>query len=199
MALETHIANNEMGLGEIATANFKRKYRWTLKIERQCKSTGQDASVPPSFVKLASRPNISIEETEINYLHGKRWLPGKGTWETITVTYYDVISTDEGTVDSSPLLNWLAAVYMFYDPIKLHQATRTGDYAGTGKLVLYDGCGNPVELWTLSDMWPTAINWGDLDYSNSEEVTIELTLRYSKVTFDSCKYTKTPCCGSACQ
>jgi len=42
-----------------------------------------------------------------------------------------------------------------------------------------------LETWQLQHMWPTAINFGELDYSSSEEATIELTLRYSDVKYRS--------------
>jgi hypothetical protein len=169
----------DMGLGKLGFDNavFKRKFRYTLEIQEIC--GGQ--TIPKDYVKLAARPNISIEETEINFLHGKTWIPGKGTWETITVTYFDMANV----TDNLPLYTWLASVYEFTDPIRLRMGSSRRDYSGRAILTLYDGCGEPVEEWTLDDVWPTAINWGDLDYSNSEECTIELTLRYSQVRYRS--------------
>jgi len=169
-----------MGLGQIGNSNlvFKRKFRWTFVVENVCGD-----SVPEHFVKLAARPNISIEETEINFLNAKTWIPGKGTWETITVTYYDV-----ATGDNAALWRWLANVYDFTDPTNLPQASARGGagnngFSGTGQLRLFDGCGTLLETWTMKGMWPTAINFGDLDYSNSEECTVELTLRYDEVQY----------------
>ena len=168
-----------MGMGKLGFSNvvFKRKFRWTLEVQNICGGL----TVPKDYVKLASRPNISIEETEINFLHGKTWIPGKGSWETITVTYFDVANTE----DNLPLFTWLATVYEFVDPVRLRMGSSRHDYAGTGVLMLYDGCGEPLEEWILRDMWPTAMNFGELDYSSSEEVTIELTLRYSQVSYRS--------------
>jgi hypothetical protein len=167
----------DMGIGALGFNNliFKRKFRWTLRIFDIC--GGQE--IPKDYVKLAARPNITIEETEINHLNAKTWIPGKGTWETITVTYYDV-----ATIDIKPLYDWLATVYDFVDPVALKQGSIRADYAGKAELVLYDGCGQELEIWTLGDVWPQAINFGELDYSNSEEVTIELTLRYSDVAYE---------------
>lgn len=165
----------QMGLGKLGGQNLihKRKFRWTFEVQ---KLTNGD--VPPHFVKLASRPNISIEETEINFLNGKTWIPGKGTWEQMTVTYYDVASDD-----NVPLWSWLATVYNFLDPVNLQQASMRSNYAGIGVLTLYDGCGAPLERWTMGDCWPQAVNFGELDYSSSEEVTLEMTLRYSNVSY----------------
>lgn len=189
-------SGRDMGLGLLGGEEvvFKRKYRWTLEIETPC---GTD--IPEHFVKLASRPNLSIEETEINFLHGKRWLPGKGTWETITVTFYDVGNLGNGI---NGLYAWLATIYNFTDPVGLHQSSKRGNgknsggYAGNAILRLYDGCGKTMESWYLADVWPNAINFGDLDYSSSEEVNVELTLRYSQVQYvPGCGGDFTPCCS----
>lgn len=168
-----------MGIGALggSTLVFKRKFRWTFRVDDLCLGLG---SVPEYFVKLAARPNLSIEETEINFLNAKTWIPGKASWETITVTYYDV-----ATSDNQELWNWLASVYDFTKPVELPMGSSREEYAGRGTLTLYDGCGTPLEQWVLNDMWPQAVNFGELDYSSSEEVTIELTLRYSNVDYKS--------------
>ena len=181
---DPYTAARPMGIGVLggSTIVFKRKFRWTLQMEDICGST-----VPEHFVKLASRPNLTIEETEINFLNAKTWIPGKAAWETITVTYYDVGGSDdrlEGPANKG-LWDWLASVYNFVDNVGLQQGNARDAYAGTARLILYDGCGEPMEEWIMRDAWPQAINFGDLDYSSSEEVTIELTLRYSDVSYKS--------------
>jgi hypothetical protein len=167
-----------MGLGQLGGSSlvFKRKYRWTLRIDRNCQGY-----IPEHFVKLAARPSLTVEETEINYLHGKMWIPGKGTWETITVTYYDIGLAGEGMTQ---LFSWLASVYDFTNPQTLYQASTAVGYGCQGTLMLYDGSGVPMEIWTLKNMWPTSVNFGELDYSSSEEATIELTLRYNEVKYE---------------
>lgn len=186
----------DMGLGLLAGPDlvFKRKYRWTFEVQPYCGSL-----IPAHFVKLASRPNLTIEETEINFLHGKMWIPGKGSWETITVTYYDIGNGGQGITG---LFSWLATVYNFTDPVGLHQSSKRGNgpgsrgYSADGTLQLFDGCGVAMEQWQLSHMWPQAINFGELDYSSSEEVTVELTLRYSEVTYTPlCGGSIRPCCA----
>lgn len=181
-----------MGLGSLGGANliFKRKFRWTFEVFNICGVAGR--KIPQSFVKLASRPNLSIEETEINFLNAKTWIPGKASWETISVTYYDVAS-----LENQELWNWLASVYNFTDPVGLSMGSQRKDYSAYANLVLYDGCGQLLEQWVLYDLWPQAVNWGDLDMASSEEATIELTLRYSNVAYRSVcpKFTPVACCS----
>lgn len=166
----------QMGIGRLGGSQlvFKRKFRWTLMIEDICGSK----KVPEYFVKVASRPNLTVEETQIDYLNGRTWIPGKGAWETMEITYYDV-----HTNDNMPLFDWIATVYDFTDPVCLNQASQRKDYAGRGTLKLYDGCGNALEKWILNDMWPTAVNFGELDYSSSDVAEITLTVRYSSVAY----------------
>lgn len=187
MAFDTN-----MGLGRLGGASIihKRKFRWLFEIQQL-----PSGNIPPYFVKLASRPNLSVEETEINFLNGKTWIPGKASWETITVTFYDV-----ATDDNIPLWSWLATVYNFLHPVSLEQASMRRNYAGVAVLTLYDGCGAGIERWTMGDAWPQSVNFGELDYASSEEATIEVTLRYSNVSYvNLCgkqpKSTCIPCLG----
>jgi len=189
-----------MGLGPIGEAGiiFKRKYRWTMQFECPC-----SAIVGSHLVKVSSRPNISIEETEINYLHGKMWIPGKATWETISVTFYDIIDNRNPNSGTIGLYSWLATVYNFTDNPGLHQSSYRGTetsgsqgYAGKATLTMFDGCGTGLEEWTLSHAWPQAINFGELDYSSSEEATVEVTLRYASAEYKNlCGPPVKPCCG----
>ena len=176
-----------MGIGKLGgnTLIFKRKFRWTLRVDNSC-----GGGVSESFVKVAARPNLSIEETEINFLSAKTWIPGKASWETITVTYYDVAG--EANIG---LWSWLAGVYNYMLPVELPMGAMRKDYAGQVTLTLYDGCGSGLEQWILQDAWPQAVNFGELDYSSSEECTIEITLRYSSVAYKNlCGSQPKGCC-----
>lgn len=171
-----------MGLGDLGTGGllFKRKFRWSMEIE-YC----TDRTVAKEFVKIGARPQIDFEETEINYLHGKMFIPGKGTWQTMTVTYYDVAGSAGSGVDTNSIFGWLASVYDITDSTFLFMGSRLADYEGQARIVLWDGCGNPIEGWLLNNVWPQSVNWGDLDMGSSEECTVELTLRYTNVEYAS--------------
>jgi hypothetical protein len=179
-----------MGIGVVGRPDItiKRKFRFTFEIVGFCNN--EKNRVPEHFVKVASRPNFSLDETEINFLNGKTWIPGKATWETLTVSYIDVASEEMRS-----LYNWLATAYDFTDPVNLRQGDRR-DWDATGVLNMYDGCGTLLEQWQLQHVWPQAVNFGDLDYSDSAEATIELTLRFSDVRYRSyCPdFTPESCC-----
>lgn len=171
--------NGNMGINRLGdpSITFKRKFRWTFAVKPLC-GTGD---IDPWFVKVASRPNLSVDETEMNFLNEKMWIPGKVTYETMTVTYIDVSAKEPS---SANLYRWLGSVFQFWNPNR-KMGTNVNQYGASASLMLYDGCGNGIERWDFADIWPQAINFGDLDMSSSDTVDIELTLRYSKFTYTS--------------
>src|SRR5271170_6134358 len=86
----TILTAQPMGIGKLGDPDIimKRKFRWLFSI-----TVCGGACVPPHYVKMASRPNVTIEQTEINFLNQKTWVPGKAAWDEITVTYLDVAVT----------------------------------------------------------------------------------------------------------
>lgn len=195
-------SKRSMGIGKLGDRNLsiKRKFRWTLTILPYCGSsgslTGQIAgaanAIGPNFVKTSARPNYDIEETELNFLNAKTWIAGKLTWQSITVNYIDA-----GARDLQNLYKWIGQNAQLNNNVDFNQGTSFQDYAADAFLVLYDGCGNAMEQWKLFNVWPQAVNFGELDYTSSEEVTIELTLRYDQVCYQG--YCPTvdlkPCCS----
>jgi hypothetical protein len=172
-----------MGMGRLGdnAVIHKRKFRWTFEVVRSGDRAGQ--VVPASFVKVAARPNLSVEETEINFLNAKRFIPGKGTFETMTITYYDVAEPGEGT-GNVELWNWLLDVYDFSNAETLRQSSKRDCYSGTGIIAMYDGCGNALEKWELLDCWPNAVDFGELDYAVSDVAEVTVTLRYGGVNYN---------------
>ena len=184
-----------MGLGKIGESNivFKRKFRWLFSVSDICVD-GASARIPETYVKAASRPNITFDEQEVHFLHGRMYLPGKPTFETITVTYYDVVDDSGNAQPLMPLYSWLSSVYDMFSAESVdaagNQNPRMGNaaggktgYGGVGNLTMLNGTGKAIESWQLWNCWPQAVNFGDLDYSSAEEATIELTLRYAYATW----------------
>jgi hypothetical protein len=183
-----------VGIGDVSTV-FKRKFRWTLELSAgggtSCGTTNQNQVY---FVKVAARPSVTFEETEVHFLNDKIYIPGKPTWEPLTVTFLD--SNKFGSAD---LLAWLTAVYDFSKPSSRKMSSKRSGYCATVNLKMYDGCGTIMETWTLGDAWPQAMDFGDLDMSSSEIADVQVTLRYSMVTYEAgCGSTFSPCSCQGC-
>lgn len=146
---------------------FKRKFRWTLE------GTLDGKRFDPLFVKVAARPTFDIEETEINFLNDKTWIPGKSSFDSITFTVFEIGRHSE----------FLAALA---DALSPENAVEAADGKKCDlKLCLYDGCGQMLESWSMKDSWVTNLKFGELDYSSSDETDLEIQVRYKGVVYKS--------------
>lgn len=140
----------------------KRKNRWIFSIE------GLDSFT----AKMASRPQISFDETVIDYINNKRYVAGKATFQPLNITLLDPIVPSE----SQKVIEWLR---LCYEP----QTGRMGYaqfYQKTINMKLLDPVGAVVEDWEFQNTWIQDANFNDLDYTSSEPADISLVLRYDR-------------------
>jgi hypothetical protein len=124
------------------------------------------------FVASGSRPSVTIEEVEIPFLNTSTYVAGRFNWETIDITFRDPI----GPSATQALMEW----------VRLHAESVTGrmGYAAGYKkdieLELLDPTGVVIEKWILQGTFLTNVNFNDLDYSSSDIVDINATLRFDR-------------------
>lgn len=144
----------------------KRKFRWILQID------GLDAFV----LKTGARPQMTFEETVIDWINTKRYLSGKGAWNPLSITMHDPVAPSA----AQKIMDWL----------RLNYEAQTGrmGYATMYKknisLKVLDPQGTVVELWDIIGAWPQDINWGDLDMASSDPVEIAFQLRFDNAVLE---------------
>lgn len=154
-----------LGVGDMLPNKFepKRKFRWVFAIE------GIDAFL----MKSANRPSVTIGEQTIEYINSKRYLAGKMTYETISVTLHDPIAPS----GAQQVMEW----------VRTHTESVSGRsgyadfYKRDCQLKMLDPVGTVVELWDLKGCFLTNAAFGDLDYGTEDPTDISLTIR-----FDNC-------------
>ena len=166
-----------MGLNQLGSNPnliLKRKFRWTFQATT-CNGAKQ---IQPYYLKSCNRPELTVDESQIDFLNGRMWIPAKAYWAEMPVTFLDVAGSQ-----FAPLWSWLASVYDITDPVNLHMNSRPQDYQGTAYITLYDGCGNIIEMWVLNNCWPKSFKFGELSYESNDICTIECSLRYFNVKY----------------
>ncbi len=154
-----------LGVGDMLPNKFepKRKFRWVFAIE------GIDAFL----MKSANRPSVTIGEQTLEYINSKRYLAGKMSYETISVTLYDPIAPS----GAQQVMEW----------VRTHTESVSGRsgyadfYKRDCQLKMLDPVGTVVELWDLKGCFLTNAAFGDLDYATEDPTDISLTIR-----FDNC-------------
>lgn len=142
----------------------KRKFRWILQID------GIDAYV----LKTAARPQMTFEETVVDWVNTKRYLSGKGAWNPISVTMHDPVAPSA----AQKIMDWLR---LNYEPLTGRMGYAT-QYKKNISLKVLDPQGTVVELWDITGAWPQDVNWGDLDFASSDNVEITFQLRFDNAT-----------------
>ena len=126
--------------------------------------------IPAYLIKTAARPSIEFEEVELNHMNVKRFVKGKGTWETIEITMYD------------PVVPSAAQAAMEWIRLSHESVTGRDGYSDFYKkdvtFNMLGPVGDVVEEWLLKGTYIETANFGDLDYASSDPAEITLTLKY---------------------
>ena len=127
--------------------------------------------IPAFLVKTTGRPNITLNEVELNHINVKRYVKGRAEWQQLTVTLYDPIVPS----GAQAVMEW----------VRLHHESVTGRdgysdfYKKDITFNVLGPVGDKVEEWVLKGAMIQEANFNDLDYANGTDVVdITLTLRY---------------------
>ena len=126
--------------------------------------------IPAYTIKAANRPTITFEEVALSHLNVKRYVKGRGEWQTLDITLYDPIVPSA----AQSVMEW----------VRLSHESVTGRdgysdfYKKDCNIQLLGPVGDIVEEWTLKGAWITSANFGALSFDASDPTDITVTLRY---------------------
>ena len=155
-------------MAELASANDimftpfepKLKNRFIMNID----------GIPAYVIKTANRPQITFDEVELNHMNVKRYVKGKGAWQTLQITLYD------------PIVPSAAQAVMEWVRLGHESVTGRDGYSDFYKkdctFNVLGPVGDIIEEWTLKGAWIQDASFGDLDFGSSDPVDITVTLRY---------------------
>lgn len=152
----------------------KLRYRFRAVFENFGVST--DRVELTKQVASISRPNLNFNPFTIDVYNSKVNLVGKPQWEAVTVTLRD----DAGG-NVSKLVG--EQVQKQFDFAEQASASSGIDYKFVLKFEMLDGgngnnAANVLETWEIYGAFLSQVNYGEMDYSSNEPVTIALTVTY---------------------
>ena len=122
------------------------------------------------LIKTASRPTFTSEPVELDHINLKRKIKGKSTWDDVNITLYDPIVPS----GAQQVMDWVRQSH--------ESLTGRDGYAAFYKkdcnFYTLGPVGDKIEMWTLKGAFITSANFGDMDWSGNDPVSIELTLSY---------------------
>ena len=126
--------------------------------------------IPAYTIKAANRPTITFEEIPLSHMNVKRYIKGRGEWQTLDITLYD------------PIVPSAAQAVMEWVRLSHESVTGRDGYSDFYKkdinCQLLGPVGDIVEEWTLKGAFITSANFGALSFDASDPTDITVTLRY---------------------
>lgn len=142
---------------------MKKKFRWTLVVH----DDAGNILVPRTFINLNNHPEITFEETELNYLNSKTFVAGQYGGD-ISFTVLDGESIYKLLEPYSRGSAW---------PVKFPMC----DYS----LELIGNYGEILERYTLEKGFVQSFNYGTIDYTHCEPTSIDMKIKYMNVKYEN--------------
>ena len=147
-----------------------RKNRWVVRFP-------SDLGISEWMLSSASRPKISQQSTEIQFLNTSTWVVGRYTWDTLQFTFRDVIAPST----SQALMEWIR---LCSESVTGRQGYAAG-YKRDIELELLDPNCVTVQKWILKNAWISNCDFGSLQYSDDAlaDVTATIVMDYCILCF----------------
>jgi hypothetical protein len=121
------------------------------------------------FVESGSRPKLTINSTEIQFLNTSTYVAGRFTWGDMSIKFRDPI----GPSASQALMEW---VRLCAESVTGRMGYAAG-YKKNVDLEMLDPTGVVVEKWILEGCFISSIDFDNLGYSDDAIAGISATLR----------------------
>lgn len=171
---------------------------------------GDGPTVLRLHCSTASRPQIEFEESEVHRINGRVYLAGKPSFQPLSVNFYDnlpfnQLEEDPGAAGQDTLQHSVSQVMeawrqAIYQPTAGDAFGSVPRYKSAALLRLLapqpiepqtdgyepengDGraySASVAQSWAYVGLYPTNINYGDLDYSSSDVQSVEVSFRYDR-------------------
>lgn len=152
----------------------KLQYRFRVEFENFGVSTPRTELTKQ--VMDFTRPTINMEPIEIPIYNSRLYVAGKAEWETVTVNLRDDASGQVARLVGEQLQKQM-------DFVEQASASAGIDYKFVTRCQILDGGNgastpNVLETWELYGCFLSQVNYNELNYANSEPVTISMTIRF---------------------
>ena len=152
----------------------KLQYRFRVVLENFGVSTPR--SELSKQVIDVTRPNLTFDDITLDVYNSKVYLPGKHTWEAITINLRDDVNNSVSKLVGEQ-------VQKQFDFFEQASAASGIDYKFTTRIEMLDG-GNGatapgiLETWELYGSYVQSVNYNSLAYATSDPATITLSVKY---------------------
>jgi hypothetical protein len=173
---------NDIGIPGVGTGILqpKLKHRWRATFANL--GGGTDAQPLSMQVVTFARPSVEFDEVQLDRYTSRAFVAGKYTWADTAITLQDDVTGSASAVirEQMQKQQWLIGA----EGPWLAAAGEGSLYKFVTYLDMMDGNDQVIEKWTLEGCWLKSVDYTDLDYSSSDPVMINLTMRFDHARQD---------------
>lgn len=167
---------DDIGIPGVGTGILqpKLKNRWRVLFSNM--GGGVDSQPLSMQAITVQRPTLSFDEVELHRYNSRAWVAAKHNWETISLTVEDDVTGTASRVIQDQLQGqqWLIGAEGQF----LAARGEGSLYKFVTTIDMLDGNEQVIEEWIMEGCWLQNVNYNDLDYSASEAMHIEMTIRF---------------------
>lgn len=157
----------------------KPKNKWRVLFTGLGGAAGANSGVPNDLslqVVTATRPSLSYEEIQLDRYNSRIYVAGKHTFEPATLTVEDDITNRAANAIQTQLEKQQRLIGATGPWLNSEATAFTYKFGMV--LEMLDGNEAVTESWKYEGCYLSAVDWGDVDYSTGEKMTINLTVRF---------------------
>ena len=165
----------------------KLKNRWRVVFVGIGGGLGNPRDLTMQAVTV-SRPQLEFDEVTIHRYNSMSFVAGKHKWTECAISFED----DVTSVASAVIRDQLERQQLLIAPGSgpwLATAPEASIYKFGAKIEMLDGGVNVLEAWHLEGCWLKSVNYQDLDYGSSDQVKIDISMRFDHAHQDLMNYT----------
>lgn len=152
----------------------KHKNKWMIQFINIGLIGSRDLSMQ---AVTATRPKLSFQEHELHRYNSVSWVAGKHSFEPMNVTIQDNYSNGATRIIQSQVERQQRLIGAAAGPY-LASAPDGNTYKFGIRLTQLDGGTQVLEEWNVEGCFIKDVDYGELDYSSSEPLTIQLVIRF---------------------
>lgn len=162
------------------TTEPKRNFRWRVKMKTG--GRGPDSALEPIWwAKTVDTPSYTVTDVTHAFFDNEYKFPGRVQWQDVSMTLVDPISPNAVEITNRIILDSGYSIKgsgeFAGEPTSI---TKRDANAAVGDVIIeiFSGTGKVVEEWVMRHAFITSVKFSQLDYSNDDMRTIDLTWKY---------------------
>jgi len=167
---------NDIGIPGVGSGILQPKIKNRWRVTFANLAGGVDSQPMSMQARTVKRPMLSFEEIELNRYNSRAWIAGKHTWDDMTMTIEDDVTGSASNVIQAQLQKQQGVIGA--EGQWLPTAGEGSLYKFVTYIDMLDGNEQVIEKWTVEGCWIKSADYGAVDYTVNEAVTIELIVRY---------------------